>query len=236
MISATQTDTGPVDQRIKRIFTLLELLVVIAMIVILMAMLLPALNKAREAGIASNCRGNLKQQVIALLQYTGDNVDSYPVLLEDGAPYFFNTAPIGMNPYLGSSQKAKEKYFNPNIKGVVKNNIVPYNGSQTFYCPARANSNAKARYIDYGTNIRGWVPLYDELKVSHLKRPSTSLFRMDTRYSAEDDFGRLNIGSMSNIHFRHNNRANTVFFDGHISGVSMSIQASMTLANLTKIE
>ncbi len=47
--------------RIKKGFTLIELLVVIAIIAVLMAILFPALNRAREQGKRTMCMGNLKQ-------------------------------------------------------------------------------------------------------------------------------------------------------------------------------
>jgi prepilin-type N-terminal cleavage/methylation domain-containing protein len=62
----------------KSVFTLIELLVVIAIIAILAAMLLPALQNAKETAKDSVCKSNMKQFGLAVNLYTGDYLDYFP--------------------------------------------------------------------------------------------------------------------------------------------------------------
>jgi len=62
----------------KKAFTLVELLVVISIISLLIAILLPALNKTRMLAVRVKCAHNLKQINIAMNLYSDDNDNFYP--------------------------------------------------------------------------------------------------------------------------------------------------------------
>ena len=65
-------------------FTLVELLVVVAIIAILASLLLPALSRARQSAHNAVCQSNLRQQAIGLAMYVGDNGVYSPSVTQNG--------------------------------------------------------------------------------------------------------------------------------------------------------
>jgi prepilin-type N-terminal cleavage/methylation domain-containing protein/prepilin-type processing-associated H-X9-DG protein len=219
----------------KSAFTLIELLIVIAIISVLSAVLLPALGAAREKAKASLCVSNLKELGLAVFMYISDNDGYYPPAASD----IYTT---NLRRWHGV-RKNTTSPFDPS-----KGPLFPYlKTGEIKKCPSFRDFVTGNGAFEQGTGGYGYNQQYlggsperdpDKAVVpakdSQIKNPSETIMFSDSAFLSgmgeviEYSFVEApyreawpSLPPDPSTHFRHSGCASTLFCDGHVESRSM---------------
>lgn len=180
-----------------RAFTLIELLVVISIISILIAILLPALGKARQSSRNVSCLTRLKQQGVGMNIYCNDYDDYYPYSNFDWIALTWNyiypgkaltsATPSTVNPYPGTIYSCPELEFRED-SGVANQRSYAFNIRMVDNSSASANRSIE------------------------ILKPGSCSIVMD--YKGGSTLANVNLVSP-----RHMQAFNNTFADGHAAGL-----------------
>lgn len=209
-------------------FTLIELLIVVSIIAILAGMLLPALNKAREAAWKISCVNNLKSIGVASQIYTADHNDMVVV------SKYNNSDPLTWMTLLCGSKQLNCSDL------TAQNTQLPF---KVFQCPAasRIPSNGTNWTSDwynwppiskagYGLN---WRLIRYSPKITGIKYPLSTVPLVFESATLVPDVG-YNSPATADQQLRlrrHNRSSNVLFLDGHVENFPVAVFFSSLRSN-----
>ena len=154
---ALESKTNILCNRSKLGFTLIELLLVVAIISLLLAILLPAVNKARGIANRIACQHNLKQLALAWHVYLDDHDGQFYQL--DQNAYFLYGGWKGDNSPIPNRRKPLNKYVG--LPEIVESRA----DAKVFRCPSDNGTIGKLMYDEVGTSYQTNMLLIGEGRV-----------------------------------------------------------------------
>ena len=205
-------------ERIKKmkhqVFTLIELLVVIAIIAILAAMLMPALQQARERGRQSSCTNNMKQIGLLLRNYADDFEDWLPPYSDTGS--YVKLQNGGKTPI----------YWITVLKALYrKNKDLDVVRDPLFICATADKKLILNTNYGYNFHFGRFEPApagrdkWDRRKIIKIKNPGNSMALTGTDFDINTTAFRYNGTEVKGIDYRHNQKTNVLFWDAHVGAL-----------------
>ncbi|MDB5329454.1 MAG: epsG 2 [Phycisphaerales bacterium] len=207
-------------------FTLVELLVVIGIIAVLIAILMPALRRAREEARRVQCASNLRQIAIALNSYANENKEYYPHCASQGIGHTSEDW-VWWQPVQDINESQVARYLGARADNLQTLLRCPSDELSIHQHPGRI-PYFYSYTLNYmlGTDNTGDLPMGDR-KRSHVHNPSGKILMVEENGTTIDD-GRWvwagDSNDMASYHdFSFTNqhaRGNCSFVDTHVELVA----------------